>query len=580
MNNGYNIEEIRQKANIIDVITSYDIPLTLKGKNYFGICPFHEDHSPSMSVSPSKQIYKCFSCGAAGNVFTFVKNYENVSFLEAVKIVADKCGLAFNIKLKRETNNQNKLEYEIMDLALKFYHNNIYTKEATKAKEYLLNRDLREEDIKTFELGYAPLNGQALTKLMLSKGYREEVLDNLGLIKNNDFNPSDLFIDRVMFPIHDLEGRVVGFTARALNDTKIAKYLNSKENVIFKKGDILFNYHRALKEIKRQKTIIIVEGNMDAIRLYINDFKNVVALMGTALTDKQMEIIKSNRSKVILMLDNDEAGENATLSVGEALEKNNIETLVVRLSNEKDPDSYIVKEGVEAMQNALANPLSFLDFKLNYYKKNKDLNKASDLVSYVKEIIGNLKNVEDNLTKEITIKKLSEEYDIDINILKKELAVQNSPPKKEKEVKVVKNKLSKYELAASNILYYMMNDLKFVYKFQKELGYFQIKEYRSLANEIIYFGEKNKEINMADFMSFIATKDYIYDFVLEIINRVNVEDLQMNDFTNYLKICQEEMQKQKIAQLKKEIEEELDPNKEMELAQKLIEIKKGCVKNE
>ncbi len=372
MNNEQELENIRKSANIVEVISSY-LPLTQKGKNYFGVCPFHEDHSPSMSVSEEKQIYKCFSCGAAGNVFTFVSEYENVNFIEAVKIVAEKCGLTFKGTINNKAKiKHNKIEYEIMDLSLKYYQNNLNTELGTKAKEYLNSRKISSTAIKEFDIGLALDNNYSLHNLLTSKKYDIEAMVNLGLINRNGKYLNDTFINRIIFPIHNLEGEVIGFTGRIYKDEdkEQAKYLNSKESSIFKKGQILFNYHRARKEISRKKEVIIVEGNMDAIRMSINGIKNVIALMGTSLTKEQVDIIKSLRAKVILMLDNDNAGETATFTNGNILESAGLNPFIVRLSGEKDPDEYIIKNGIEAILDNIKNPISFLEFKLKYLKKN------------------------------------------------------------------------------------------------------------------------------------------------------------------------------------------------------------------
>lgn len=571
------IDSILKSANIIDIISSY-VPLTQKGKNYFGVCPFHEDHSPSMSVSAEKQIYKCFSCGAAGNVFTFVKDYENVSFLEAVKIIADKCGLVFQGSVNSTPKIQhNKKEYEIMDLALKYYQNNLNTPSGIEAKDYLKKRGLDEKVIKTFDLGLA-LNSKdnSLNKLFASKDIDVDTLYNLGLINRNGSYINDVFQDRIMFPIHDIDGNVVGFTGRIYKNSDQAKYINSKESVIFKKGNILFNYHRAKQEIKRKKEIIIVEGNMDAIRLHSNGIQNVVALMGTSLTNEQVNIIKSLRAKVILMLDNDEAGESATINNGNILEKSGIKPLIVRLSGEKDPDEYIIKNGVQAIINNINNPVNFLDFKLSYYKKNKDLSKTNDLVKYIKEIIDSIKDLDDELTKELTIKKMSDEYDIPLDLLKNELAKVLKPKENivKKPSKQTKEKLSKYDVACQNILYFMMNNGEYITVFENELGFFENAKYRNLANEIIDYFEKNKVMDLASFIAFIETKDYISDEALNIIKSINLEELNMRIFKEFIKVAEIESIKEEIKDLKEQIKDELDENKKIELGNKLISLKK------
>mgnify|MGYP001863805420 FL=1 len=574
------IEQIRKSANIIDIISSY-IPLTQKGKNYFGVCPFHEDHSPSMSVSEEKQIYKCFSCGAAGNVFTFVSEYENVKFLEAVKIVADKCGIPFHGTITKERPKVNKEEYEIMSLALKFYQNNLQSTEGKAAKEYLKKRVLDETVIKEFDLGLALGGNVSLNKLLLSKKYSTDTLIKLGLVNEHDGYINDIFKYRIMFPIHDLDGNVVGFTGRIYENNDQAKYINSKESVIFKKGQILFNYHRAKSEIKRKKEVILVEGNMDAIRMYSSGIKNVLALMGTSLTKEQVSIIKSLRANIILMFDNDNAGEIATYQNGTILEEAGLNPQIVRISGPKDPDEYIIKNGAHALMENIRSPISFLDFKLKYFKKDKDLSKVDDLANYIKEIIRDLKNLPDELTRELTLKRISEDYDVSLDLLHSELAKLNvkkaneSPPKK-----LAKMKFSKYDKACQNILYFMMNDGKFVEKFKKELGYFDEKKYRSLANEIIYFYETNKNIELSSFISFISTKDYIVDDAMEIIKGNKAIDLEMNAFEEFINVAKNEMVKLEIKDLKNKIANSMDVSEELELAQKLLNLKKGCVGNE
>lgn len=574
------IEHIRKSANIIDIISSY-IPLTQKGKNYFCVCPFHEDHSPSMSVSLEKQIYKCFSCGAAGNVFTFVSEYENVKFLEAVKIVALKCGIPFHGVINKDQPKKNRLEYEIMDLTLKFYQNNLNSSEGVLAKDYLKKRNLGEEVIKEFDLGLAIGGNVSLNQLLLSKKYEMSSLVALGLVNQNNGYTNDVFQRRIMFPIHDLDGNVVGFTGRIYENTEQAKYINSKESTIFKKGQILFNYHRAKQEIKRKKEVILVEGNMDAIRMYASGIKNVIALMGTSLTKDQVAIIKGLRANIILMFDNDSAGEVATYQNGTILEEAGLSFQVVRLSGEKDPDEYIIKNGVEALEKNIRNPISFLDFKLKYFRKDKDLSKIDDLASYIKLVIGDLKNVQDDLTKELMLKKISEDYHVSLDLLQTELKkVEVKQNKVETQKKLDKIKYSKYDRACQNIIYFMMNDGKFIQKFQKELGYFSEKKYRNVVNEVIYFYEINKNIELSSFISFISTKDYIYDDVMEIIKVCSISEFDMQAFEEFLKVARKEMVKKEIEDLKAKLANSMDANEELELAKKILDLKKGCVGNE
>ena len=339
------INKIQKSADIVEIIGSY-VDLVKKGKNYFAVCPFHDDHTPSMSVSKERGMYNCFTCHSTGNVFKFVQDYENVSFLEAVKIVAEKSGIELDLDFKQTSKYESM--YEAYELAIKYYQNNLKSSLGHDAHKYLNDRMLSDEIIDEFEIGYASKEMDTLTKLFLAKEYDEETLINSGLI-NRGKSLYDLFRDRITFPIHNANGRAVAFSARIYEKKdNEAKYINTKETPIFKKGEILFNFHRARNEAKRVKKIILVEGQMDAIRVYASGIKNVVATMGTALTDYHVNLLKKLNVDIVLCFDADSAGEKATIAAGELLLKNGVNPFVCRLSMEKDPDEYIIKHGVDS----------------------------------------------------------------------------------------------------------------------------------------------------------------------------------------------------------------------------------------
>ena len=281
------------------------------------------------------------------------------------------------------------------------------------------------------------------------------------------------------------------------------------------------------------------------------------------------------------MFDNDSAGEIATYQNGSILEEAGLSFQVVRLSGEKDPDEYIIKNGVEALEKNIRNPISFLDFKLKYFRKDKDLSKVDDLASYIKLVIGDLKNVQDDLTKELMLKKLSEDYHVSLDLLQNEFKkIDIKKNKVETTKKLDKIKYSKYDRACQNIIYFMMNDGKFIQKFQKELGYFNEKKYRNVVNEVIYYYEMNKVMELSSFISFISTKDYIYDDVMEIIKICNISEFDMQAFEEFLKVAKKEMIKKEIEELKVKLANSMDANEELELAKKILDLKKGCVGNE
>ncbi len=571
------INELRMQVNIIDVISSY-IPLSHKGKNYFGVCPFHEDHSPSMSVSEEKQIYKCFSCGAAGNVFTFVQNFENVSFIEALQIVAQKYGFPLSASVKQIKSDKNTKYYDILDITTKFYQNNLKTEFGKQAMQYLEKRGLNKEAILEFNIGLALNSNNSLTNFLKSKKYQNEDLDKVGLVSIKDNIANDYFVNRIMFPLEDSNGKIIGYSGRIYYESNAPKYLNTKETLLFKKGQMLFNYSRAKPYIRNEKKVILVEGYMDAIRLYLNGIKNVVAIMGTSLTKEQTSLLKKLNAKIILCLDNDAPGQKAIYEIGKELKNNNFEVEVIKLSNEKDPDEYVLKEGIKAFEKNLKNPLKYLDFSLNYLKQNKNLGQTVDLADYINAVLKDLEKETDEILIDLTLKKLVTDYNLDYDILKSKLKnlTQEQKVKEIKEEPKVKNKKNRYNMACEKILFYMMNEPKYVRMYQNNLVFLDNLNYREIAKEIIYYYETNKDINMADFVSFASSNERFFPDVLHIINESD-DNLEENVFNDYLKKIKVKNKEKTIKELKVNLKEELDKNKKMEIAMKIAELKKGSV---
>ncbi len=563
------INRIRNDANIVDVISSY-INLEPKGKNFFGICPFHDDHNPSMSVSKDKQIYTCFVCGASGNVFTFIQNYENVSFPEAVSVVASKIG--YNLKYQKNAIGPNKELYEIIDITTKYFINNLNSAYGKEAKDYLKKRQLNEDIIKEFNIGVAL--GNNLSKLLLGKGFSEKQIIDVGVTNKNEENFHDIFQNRITFPINNERGEPIAFSARVYNMESPNKYINSKENPIFKKGNTLFNYDKAKNEVNKTKSIIIVEGHIDAIRVYSIGVKNVVATMGTALTKEHIALLKKLNSKIILMLDNDEAGLNGTISIGEELVRNNLPVEVIRLSEEKDPDSYIIRFGPEKFKDLLKRPQSFFEFKLQYLKSNKDLNKSKDLANYINSVIDELNKSDDDILKEVTINKICTDYNLNKEILLRKL-IQKEKVINPQPIVVKKTipKLNKYQKICEAIIYMMMKNLKYLKKYDRSLGYIPDKKYNQIANDILAYYKLNQDFNMADFISFEIKSAY-YDIVLRIINQYEEMEPNYEEFDDYLEAIKKWIKEEQINKLKEEIDKETDINRQIELNDLLMKLKK------
>ena len=563
------LNRIRTSVNIVDVIGS-NINLLKKGKNYFGICPFHDDHTPSMSVSEERQIYTCFVCGATGNVFSFLRDYENISFMEAVNKVANMSG----IKIDNRINIVKRYdkEYKIYDLALKFYKNNLKSENGKKAKIYLHNRGITDDIINEFDIGVS-FNDNNLSKLLISKNYSEKMLVDIGIsnVKDEVF---DIFRNRIMFPIHDPNGNPVAFSARIYNNEVESKYINTKETYIFKKDEILFNYHRAKKKKKKKKSLILCEGQMDAIRIFSSGVKNVVATMGTALTKEHIKLIKKLNCKVILNMDSDKAGINAAKINGDLLKQNDIDVYVVTLSGAKDPDEYILKYGIESYKNVIEHAIKLFDFKINTFKQDKNLNNIDELNNYVNSVIDELNKTDDDILKNITINKLSEDYKLDKDLLLSKLIKKEEPIK---EIKIEKvKKIQKQNIkAVEEILYYMMNNVKYAKIFTKELNYIPDKLYFDIEKDIQAYIILNNTINLADFISYEVNngKEKIINSIVSAHNN----DIEMNEeeFKNYIKIVDKWIKESKINDLKIELKKVSDINRKKEIMDMITKIKRG-----
>ena len=564
------LNKIRNSVNIVDVVRNY-VNLEKKGKNYFGICPFHDDHTPSMSVSEEKQIFTCFVCGVSGNVFSFVKNYENITFMEAVNKVAGISGISLsqNINVVKRYDK----EYKAYDLAVKYYKNNLKSELGRSAREYLKLRNINEDIINEFDIGVS-LNDNNLSKLLVGKNYDEKMLLDIGLVNKGE-TIYDLFRNRIMFPIHNSNGEPVGFSARIYNNEVDSKYINTRETYIFKKGEILFNYHRAILEAKRSKYLILCEGQMDAIRIYASGIKNVCATMGTALTNYHVNLLRKLNVKIILNMDSDNAGIKATLANGELLSKSNIEVSVLKLTGAKDPDEYINKFGVDKYKECINHAISLFDFKMNYLKDNKNLNNADELSSYINKVIDELNKSDDEILRTVTINKLSEEYNIDKNILLSKLNVLD---KKDTEVKVIKRPVKKIKQnirAVEEILYYMMNNVKFAKIFTKELNYIPDKKYFDIEKDIQAYIILNSTINLADFITYEVNNGK-EEIIMEIINNHDNDiDMSEEEFRSYINIISKWIKDTKIDELKVKLKNETDINRKKELMDMITKIKRG-----
>ena len=566
--------EIRRKIDIVDIVGER-ISLVARGKNFFGVCPFHDDSNPSMCVSREKQIYTCFSCHATGNVFTFLMNYEHIDFKEALRYLGEKVGVNVSgIKIKEKSSKFDKL-YDAYSFSVKYFQNNLSSSLGKMAKSYLANRGINDDTIKEFEIGLSLDGRDDLTKLLLKKDYDLATLNRIGL----SVDDYDVYNDRIMFPLYDVSGKVVGFSGRIYKESGLNKYVNTKETDIFKKGEMLYHYHVAREECRQKKRVVVMEGFMDVIRASTIGVKNTVALMGTALTKEQVNLLKRLSNNIILCLDGDGPGINAATSIGEMLLEQKIEVKVVILPDNDDPDSFILKYGKERFLGVLDNAINFSDFKISKLKDNVDFRSDEEKANYINAVLKETSKIEDPIRIEVVLKRLAKEFDLSYNTLemrfndfkvKKVVPVQQIEIPKEKVVKK-----DKYIKAVEQILYFMLNNDWIVSQVEKERLVFPNEGMRVLSSEIIYYYKKYGNINVADFYTYVQDKDNILNLLNGILAENYSEKTTKDELFEYFKVVREYGIGQEIKRLTNLMKKEVDPLEQAKIVEKIRKLRIG-----
>ena len=405
------IEEIRSSNDIVDVISKY-VTLKRSGRNFFGLCPFHKEKSPSFAVSPDKQIFHCFGCGAGGNVIHFISKIEGLDFKDTLELLANRVNIELPTLDNLEDDKTARLKskvYEINKIAAEFYHENLYKPTSKTAQEYIKKRKLDNRTLKAFLIGYAG-NFNELYLLLKQKGYTEEEMLASSLVKRTENGGyMDSFRKRLMFPIQDVRERVIAFGGRVLDDSK-PKYINSPENIVYSKGRNLFGLNVAKKH--DTKKIVIVEGYMDAISLYQRGITNVVASLGTAMTEAQGRLLRRYSEQVILGYDADGAGQAAILRGMEILQNLGCDIRVLQIEGAKDPDEYVLKYGPERFQKCVDNAISLVEFKVKVLLKELNIENTNDKIKFLNEIAKILAKVTNQMEREIYVDKIAKEYKI------------------------------------------------------------------------------------------------------------------------------------------------------------------------
>ena len=406
------IDDVRQSNDIVDVISQY-VRLKRSGRNYFGLCPFHNEKSPSFSVSPEKQIFHCFGCGVGGNVFTFLTKIEGINFVEAVQLLAERA----NIQLPTLGNNLDSAKeelkskvYKVNEFTAQYYHEKLYRPESKIAQEYIKKRKLSNETLKAFKIGFSG-NFDELYRELKKQGFEDREILESGLVNKNERGQYiDRYRNRLMFPICDARGRVIAFGGRVLDNSK-PKYINSPENVVYSKGRHLFGLNVA-KKYDIKKRLLIVEGYMDVISLHQRDIHNVVASLGTALTQQQGYLLRNNTEQIILSYDSDEAGQTAKVRAMEILQNMGCDIRVLQMEGAKDPDEYVIKYGNARFQNLVDKAISVIEFKVKILRQSLNLESTNDKIKFLNEIAKLIAKIDNSMEREVYIEKIAKEYDV------------------------------------------------------------------------------------------------------------------------------------------------------------------------
>lgn len=570
------INEIKSKNDIVDVIGSY---INLNDKNK-ALCPFHDDHSPSFSVQPDKQIYKCFSCGESGNVITFVQKYNGITFVEALKMLADRANIKVDINTTKKVNTKYEKLYEINDTVNKYFKANLLSTEGIKATKYLEERKISKDIINEFNIGLSTTNKLST---ILFKKYSYDDLVKLDIIKEINGRYYDTFQDRIIFPIIDENNNVVAFSGRKytnedLNNNTLPKYSNTKETDIFKKSDVFYNINNALAEIKKKREIIITEGFMDTIRMSSVGYKNVVAIMGTAFTQKHLEKIIKWKCKVILNLDQDDAGVKGTIEAGETLLKNNIDTEVIVFEDYKDSDDFIKNKGSDAFKIAYDNRVSFIDFKLKYLKRKRNMKDAVEKAKYIREAVLSLNDLDSQILIDLKIKDIAEEFGINESDIRNEIKLNKKMAVKQVEEPKKITRYNKYDKSELRLLYLMLNYEDVILYFENTLGYLIQDDRANLAYKIIEFRNDYGYYNYSDFLDYISDNDKLMNTVKEVMKYHNNEEYTTEELDDYINTIKMYSINKRIETLKNEMSETFDVNKKIEIAKKIENINKEVLK--
>jgi len=568
------IKAIRQQADIVDVMSRY-ITLEKKGKDYKAICPFHDDHDPSLSISTDKQIFKCFVCGTGGNVFTFVQKIENISFLEAVCKVAE----LIHYPLHMDTSqfqpkvDENQPLYDCVQSYIRFLTYELQSENGESVKRYLSQRKINEDIIKRFEIGYAPESSRSV-KYLKAKGFNEQILTDTGLIRTHDLDTYAVFDNRLMIPIHDENGNPVGFTARRLNEDKdVAKYINTSETKIYHKGHLIFNYHRAKEFAKKNKQCILVEGAMDVIAFEKADIHESIACLGTACTKEQITLLKRLNVPLVVCYDGDRAGKAATYKFGKLAVDYGLNFSIVKNTTGKDPDVIFNELGKDELYLSVHKTVSFVEFLFDYLPNQYDLDNYEDKKKFTSEMQSFIERTCTDFEKADYYSRIRDLTGFDLSHQSANIPA----PKKEsrnnaavvRNIEPLKNGRT---LAEHGVLWMILNSKLAADQFKDQIGFFQDPVCEELS---LYCYDMYRNMDHIDFdvlMSYIEKEDVRNLLVSLMENPFHVDGYNEDFFNDSLMKIKECTLQAQIDNLNDQIKNVQDPMLKISLASKKQEL--------
>ncbi|EIJ78905.1 DNA primase [Bacillus methanolicus PB1] len=590
------IDAIRQSVDIVDVISDY-VQLKKQGRNYFGLCPFHGENTPSFSVSPDKQLYHCFGCGAGGNVFSFLMEVEGLSFLESAIKLAERADIdlqieASDVAKEKSIPKEFQQMMEAHELLRKFYHHLLVnTKEGQHALEYLLSRGFTRESIDKFQIGYSLNSWDFVYKFLTKRGFSPSLLEKAGLIirREHDGSYFDRFRDRIMFPIFDPNGNTIAFSGRSLGADE-PKYLNSPETAIFNKSKILYNFHLARRSIRKQQQAVLFEGFADVIAADHSGVANGIATMGTSLTEDHVALIRRHVQSVTICFDSDHAGIEAAYRAAAMLSEAGCQIKVALMPEGLDPDDYIKTYGVDKFRNdVIGASMTFMSFKLLYYRRGKNLQIEGERLQYIEEVLKEISMLDKAVEKDYYLRQLAAEFSLSLEALKQQVSITEKRIKQGKSrnmqkmhsISAIKKDQLRpaYHAAERCLIAHMLKNSDVAYKVQEMLqgNTFNIDEHQAIITYLFEFYEDGHPPDSSAFINYLKDeklKRIATDIAMMSLND-EISDQEMTDyikqvlnFQKMLKIKEKELEE-------KEAERKKDFARAAEIAMEIVQLRKS-----